>query len=234
MPCDGAAASDRARSSSGAAPVVGVARVRRLRAVADDQLDEPVVVEFADGHGCDLARPSRSTVTRSASSNTSSRWWETYRIETPRRSQAVDHVEQTLDVLARQRRRRLVEDQQAGAVLPADECAGDGDRRALRRRQESHGRLDVDVAEAEDRQRLAGAVGLVAPVDAAAEARRVAGRRARCSRPRSACRRARGPGARTGCPAAVAACPSPSVERLAVDPRLARRRSRAGGSRRGS
>ncbi len=29
-------------------------------------------------------RPSRSTVTRSASSNTSSRWCETYRIETPR------------------------------------------------------------------------------------------------------------------------------------------------------
>ena len=93
----------------------------------------------------------------------------------PTRSQAMDHLEEALDVLPRQRRRRLVEDQQAGTVLPTDECSGDGDRRAVRLRQRVDGSLHVDVVEAEDGQCVTGALGFLTPVDAPAEARRVPG-----------------------------------------------------------
>ena len=86
----------------------------------------------------------------------------------------MDDLEQALDVVARQRRRRLVEDEQAGALLPSDEGAGDRHRGALRRGQVADRSLDVDVAEPEHGERLAGAARLVAPVDPAAEARLVA------------------------------------------------------------
>ncbi len=128
-------------------------------------------------------------------------------------AEAVDHVEQPPHVGAGQRRRRLVEDQQAGAVLPADQGAGDRDRRALRRWQAVHRRLDVEIGEPERGQRLAGAASLAAPADPAAEPGLVAGRDRQVVDRVQRCRRARGPGARSGCRAACAAEPSPSVER---------------------
>ena len=112
----------------------GIARIRGFERVADDQLDEPVVVELADGHGRDLP----SVAEHGDAVGEFEHLVEVVgdvQDRDPTRSQAVDHLEQTLDVLARQRRRRLVEDQQAGTVLPTDECSGDGDRRAVRLRQ---------------------------------------------------------------------------------------------------
>ena len=87
-------------------------------------------------------------------------------------AEPVDHVEQPPHVGARQRRRRLVEDQQAGAVLPADQGAGDRDRRALRRRA---GSCTGALMSRSPRPSVASASrvrrGLFAPVDAAAETR---------------------------------------------------------------
>ena len=152
----------------------GIARIRGFERVADDQLDEPVVVELADGHGGDLP----SVAEHGDAVGEFEHLVEVVgdvQDRDPTRSQAVDHLEQTLDVLPRQRRRRLVEDQQAGTVLPADECSGDGDRRAVRLRQRVDRSLHVDVVEAEDRQRVTGALRFLTPPDVSAEARRVPG-----------------------------------------------------------
>ena len=58
-------------------------------------------------------RPSRKTVARSQSSNTSSSRWLTNRTATPRAAQRPDDREQPLDLVRRERRRGLVEDEDA-------------------------------------------------------------------------------------------------------------------------
>ena len=146
-----------------------------LHAVADDELHEAEVVEVGHGHGCrQLAVAQHGDAIGELEHLV-----EVVRDVHDRHApllQAVDDLEQAVDIVARQRRRRLVEHEQVGSVLPVDEGAGDRHRGPLRRWQVADRRLDVDVGEAEHVEGLAGATDLVAPADLAEPSHVVAGR----------------------------------------------------------
>ena len=100
----------------------------------------------------EMCRPSRSTVMRSLSSNTSSRRWLTKRIATPDAASRRTWRNSRLHLVRRQRGGRLVHDQDADVaghrLGDLDRLlAGDGE---LRRRRP---RVDVDLEAGEDRRR---------------------------------------------------------------------------------
>ena len=86
-------------------------------------------------------RPSRKTVARSHRSKTSSRRWLTNRIDDAAIAEAADDREQPLDLVGRQRRRRLVEDEDAGVDR---QRLGDLDELLVGHRQAADGRADVE------------------------------------------------------------------------------------------
>ena len=146
--------------------------------------------------------PSRSTVTRSASSRTSSSTWLTNSTPPPSAGDAVHLAEQGVDLAAAQRGGRLVEHEQAGlGGIPVLEGTHDRHRRPLGRRQCGDGLADVR-SESERQQQLLGAGDLAAPADPAAARRLVAAARGRGCRPSTATARVRGPGGRCGSAAA--------------------------------
>ena len=85
--------------------------------------------------------PSRNTVARSHSSKTSSRRWLTNSTATPRSRSLADDREQPLDLVGRQRRRRLVEDQDPRLDR---QRLGDLDQLLVGHRQAADRRPDVE------------------------------------------------------------------------------------------
>ena len=118
-----------------------------LDVVTDDQLDEAHVIELGDGH----RRHQLPVAQHRDTIGELEHLVEVVRDVDDRHApllQAVDDLEQSMDVVARQRGRRLVEHEQVGSLLPTDESAGDRHGGALRRRQIVDRCLDVDVARA--------------------------------------------------------------------------------------
>ena len=87
-------------------------------------------------------RPSRKTVARSQSSKTSSSRWLTKRTATPRSRSRRTIAEQALDLVGRQRRGRLVEDQDARVDR---QRLGDLDELLVGHRQAADRRADVEL-----------------------------------------------------------------------------------------
>ena len=93
--------------------------------------------------------PSRSTVMRSHSRNTSGRRCETYRIVVPPRLQLAQDIEQVIGFRVGQRRRRLVEHEDRGNRTPArapPAAAGDARRTAIRPARPDRSATTVDRA----------------------------------------------------------------------------------------
>src|SRR4051812_17054474 len=87
----------------------------------------------------------------------------------------MDDFEQALDVGAGQSRRWLVEDEQPCPILfPADKRAGDGDGRALCRRERVDRRLHVEVHQTETGDGLTSSPDFVAPADSMQPSRPIA------------------------------------------------------------
>ena len=84
----------------------------------------------------------------------------------PAPADLADHREQSLDLVVRQHRGRLVEDEHAAAALPALERRRDRDDRPLDRRGRRQRAVDVEV-DAEAREHAAGLLLLFAPAHAA-------------------------------------------------------------------
>ena len=86
----------------------------------------------------------------------------------PRLAHLPDDGEQTLDLVVGKHRRGLVEHQQPSAAVPALECGGDRDDRALHRRRRGQRLMDVNV-DGEALQQLARHSLLLAPQDPTTE-----------------------------------------------------------------
>ena len=145
-----------------------------LDVVTDDQLDESHVIELGDGH----RRHQLPVAQHRDTIGELEHLVEVVRDVDDRHApllQAVDDLEQSMDVVAWQRGRRLVEHEQVGSLLPTDESAGDRHGRALRRRQIVDRCLDVDVLETQHLERFARGADLVAPADVTAEPGLIAG-----------------------------------------------------------
>ena len=153
-----AQAADAQRRLAAVAPVAGRCILERL---ADDQAHELVVVEPADGRVGDHAAVAQDDDAIGEVHHLV----EAVRDEDHARAaggRAPHRGEQPPDLVAVQRGRRLVEDQQTVGAVPPVERARDRDDRPLGRRQLGDGHGDVE-RRVELAQQLTRVLGLVAP-----------------------------------------------------------------------
>ena len=122
-------------------------------AAADHALDHPALVDLGRRLRVTIFRPLRKIVTVSEIASTSSRKCEMKTMLRPLARDAAQHLEQPLHLGRRQRRGRLVEDDDAGA---REQHAGELDQLLQADRQRAHAGARIDV-DAEAGEMLAGA-----------------------------------------------------------------------------